>query len=75
MCQQALEKALKAVLAFKGAELPPIHNLRRLAEAANIVSMLNATSPPTNESGDVPPYAPRTAAPSSTSALTPCEGT
>jgi HEPN domain-containing protein len=34
-CQQAIEKALKAVIVKKTGELPPrIHNLLRLAETA-----------------------------------------
>jgi HEPN domain-containing protein len=38
-CQQAVEKALKAVIAKKTGELPPrIHNLARLAEVAQIES-------------------------------------
>jgi HEPN domain-containing protein len=40
MCQQALEKAFKAVLAFRGLEVPPIHNLRRLAEAGGFLREL-----------------------------------
>ena len=32
MCQQSLEKAIKALLVFQGKEVIPIHNLRRLAE-------------------------------------------
>jgi len=36
-CQQAIEKALKAVYVFKKRELPPrIHNLTRLAELAEL---------------------------------------
>ena len=38
-CQQAVEKALKAVIVEKTGELPPrIHNLLRLAETAGIES-------------------------------------
>jgi HEPN domain-containing protein len=38
-CQQAVEKALKAVIVKKTGEMPPrIHNLLRLAEAAEIES-------------------------------------
>jgi HEPN domain-containing protein len=38
-CQQAVEKALKAVIVKKTGELPPrIHNLLRLAETAGIES-------------------------------------
>ncbi|HSW01081.1 MAG TPA: HEPN domain-containing protein [Sedimentisphaerales bacterium] len=36
-CQQAVEKALKAVIVGQTGELPPrVHNLLRLAEAAGI---------------------------------------
>lgn len=42
MSQQALEKALKATLAFQGQEVPPIHNLRRLAERATLTGELSA---------------------------------
>ena len=38
-CQQAVEKALKAVIVRRTGELPPrIHNLPRLAETAGIGS-------------------------------------
>jgi len=38
-CQQAVEKALKAVIVKKTGEMPPrIHNLLRLAETAGIES-------------------------------------
>ena len=40
MCQQSLEKCLKALLAFQGKEIIPIHNLRRLAETASIIDQL-----------------------------------
>ena len=40
MCQQALEKALKALIASRGQDVPPIHNLRRLAEAAKLMPEL-----------------------------------
>ncbi len=36
MCQQAVEKALKAVITSRGEEVMPIHNLRRLAELAKM---------------------------------------
>jgi len=36
MCQQSIEKCLKALLVYKGKEILPIHNLRRLSELANI---------------------------------------
>ena len=36
-CQQAVEKALKALIAQQTGEMPPrLHNLSRLAEAANV---------------------------------------
>ncbi len=41
MCQQAVEKSFKALIAYRGLEVPPIHNLRRLAEASGTVSKLN----------------------------------
>ncbi|MBI4634940.1 MAG: HEPN domain-containing protein [Candidatus Rokubacteria bacterium] len=41
MCQQAFEKAFKALLAYKGREVPPIHNLRRLAEMTDAISALD----------------------------------
>jgi HEPN domain-containing protein len=37
MCQQALEKCFKALLAYKDREIIPIHNLRRLAELAEVI--------------------------------------
>jgi len=38
-CQQAVEKALKAVIVNKTGELPPrVHNLLRLAEIAEMAS-------------------------------------
>jgi HEPN domain-containing protein len=36
MCQQAIEKLLKAVIAQHGKENLPIHNLNRLAELAEL---------------------------------------
>lgn len=36
MCQQSLEKCFKALLAYEGKEIVPIHNLRRLAELAMV---------------------------------------
>jgi HEPN domain-containing protein len=36
MCQQAIEKALKAILAFQNKEIKPIHHLPKLAELAGI---------------------------------------
>lgn len=41
MCQQSLEKAIKALLVFQGKEVIPIHNLRRLAEKASITQELD----------------------------------
>jgi HEPN domain-containing protein len=37
MCQQSLEKCFKALLAYGEKEIVPIHNLRRLAELANVI--------------------------------------
>lgn len=36
MCQQSLEKLLKAIIVQKGKEILPIHNLVRLADIAGI---------------------------------------
>jgi len=44
MCQQALEKCFKAVLSFQGREIAPIHNLRRLAELADVVNDLDEST-------------------------------
>jgi HEPN domain-containing protein len=41
MCQQAIEKCLKALIAHKGREVFPIHNLRRLAEASEVIEELD----------------------------------
>ena len=41
MCQQAIEKILKAIVAQLGKENFPIHNLNRLAEIASVKSDLN----------------------------------
>lgn len=38
MSQQALEKCFKAYIAFKGIEIIPIHNLRRLAHVAEVLT-------------------------------------
>ncbi len=40
MCQQAIEKIFKAVLAHRALEIPPIHNLRRLAETGGFLHEL-----------------------------------
>ncbi len=37
MCQQSLEKCLKALIAYQDKDIVPIHNLRRLAEIASII--------------------------------------
>jgi HEPN domain-containing protein len=37
MCQQAVEKTVKAILAFQGKEIKPIHHISRLAEFAGIL--------------------------------------
>jgi len=41
MCQQAIEKTLKAILAFQGKEIKPIHNLSKLAEITNILEEID----------------------------------
>ena len=41
MCQQAIEKILKAIIAQQNKENPPIHNLNRLAEIASIRNELS----------------------------------
>jgi len=41
MCQQALEKCFKALLAYRDLEIIPIHNLRRLAELADLIGELD----------------------------------
>jgi HEPN domain-containing protein len=42
MCQQAVEKILKAIIAQHGKENFPIHNLNRLAEIAGVSKELNS---------------------------------
>ncbi|MFH1674053.1 MAG: HEPN domain-containing protein [Pseudomonadota bacterium] len=42
MCQQAVEKLLKAIMAHQGKENVPVHNLIRLSELAEIRDNLNA---------------------------------
>jgi len=37
MCQQAVEKCFKALLVFRGKEVLPIHNLRRLADLCEVI--------------------------------------
>lgn len=41
MCQQSLEKCFKAFMAFKGLDITPIHNLRRLAEITGVIAEMN----------------------------------
>jgi len=41
MCQQTVEKALKAVIAKRGVFPPKIHDLVRLAELGHLNGMLN----------------------------------
>ncbi|MBU1599582.1 HEPN domain-containing protein, partial [bacterium] len=41
ICQQALEKCFKALMAFKGIEILPVHNLRRLAEMIDVIGELS----------------------------------
>ena len=40
MCQQAIEKAMKAFIINTGNEVLPIHNLRRLAENSGLINRL-----------------------------------
>ncbi|MFH1829962.1 MAG: HEPN domain-containing protein [Pseudomonadota bacterium] len=42
MCQQAVEKAIKAILANREKEIPLTHNLRKLAAVAGIEHELGA---------------------------------
>lgn len=42
MCQQAIEKLLKAMIAQQDKENLPIHNLNRLAEVAEIADLLSS---------------------------------
>lgn len=46
MCQQSLEKLLKAILSDQKKNPPPIHNLPRLAELAGLLKQCN-----TNDAG------------------------
>ncbi|HEY4481934.1 MAG TPA: HEPN domain-containing protein [Candidatus Brocadiaceae bacterium] len=41
MCQQALEKCLKALMAFKEMDIVPVHNLRRLAEMTGVIGEMS----------------------------------
>ena len=40
MCQQSIEKCLKAMIAFQQKEIIPIHNLRRLAELSGMIGKI-----------------------------------
>ena len=40
MCQQAIEKVMKAFINNLGKDVLPIHNLRRLAEKAGLIDDL-----------------------------------
>ncbi len=42
MCQEAVEKLLKAIIAHRNKENLPTHNLNRLAEVAEISDLLNS---------------------------------
>ena len=42
MCQQAIEKLLKGIIAQQGKENYPIHNLNRLAEISEISNELSS---------------------------------
>ena len=42
MCQQAVEKLLKGIMAYQGKENMPVHNLIRLSELAEIKDNLNS---------------------------------
>lgn len=42
MCQQTVEKAIKAILASRNQEIPLTHNLRKLAVVAGIENELGA---------------------------------
>lgn len=44
MCQQAIEKCLKALLANNDSEILPYHNLRRLAEQAGVIEEIEQDS-------------------------------
>lgn len=41
MCQQTIEKNIKAMLAMRGKEIRPIHNLSKLAEDAGVLQELD----------------------------------
>ena len=54
MCQQTIEKILKAIIAWQGKENFPIHNLNRLAEIASLKNELNSDQ--FNFLADLTPY-------------------
>ena len=54
MCQQTIEKMLKAIIAQQGKENFPIHNLNRLVEIASISNEL--TSEQFNFLAEMTPY-------------------
>ena len=54
MCQQSIEKMIKAIIAQQGKENFPIHNLNRLAEIAEINEEL--TSDQFNFLAELTPY-------------------
>lgn len=41
MCQQAIEKCFKALIAYMGGDVLPIHNLRRLAESSRVKDQID----------------------------------
>jgi HEPN domain-containing protein len=41
MCQQAIEKCFKALIAYSGGDVLPIHNLRRLGELSGVKDHFN----------------------------------
>lgn len=42
VCQQAVEKLFKAIMAYQGKENVPVHNLIRLSELSEIKDKLNS---------------------------------
>jgi HEPN domain-containing protein len=44
MCQQSLEKCFKALLAYKDKDIIPVHNLRRLAELAEVIDEMDEST-------------------------------
>lgn len=41
MCQQAVEKSLKALITYSGIDVLPVHNLRRLFEISGLINELD----------------------------------